>query len=152
MEEKSSRPSEKLLSYLSDPTLPVLVHNNVPFTDPWSICEYLDESFPHNPLMPKDPARRARARIWARWIEEVYFSEGHFSDSMDSSIEKQFKYLQGALTRRPYLVSSELSLIDLYVFPFIKSIKQKNNMKLNADLFPKLSTWYSRFLNENTSV
>jgi UPF0176 protein len=150
IEENSSRLSARILDHLAEPSLPLLVHQGVPFTDPWVICEYLDDAFPHSPLMPKDAARRARARIWARWMESLYFSESEGDGSGEASeLIKQLRYLQGAITRRNYFVSSELSLIDLYLFSFIRSLKRRRNLKLSIDLFPRLSLWYSKFENEN---
>ena len=35
------------------------------------ICEYLDEKYPHNPLVPSDLVERARMRAWTHYIEEV---------------------------------------------------------------------------------
>ena len=40
----------------------------------WSssvICEYLDEKYPQNPLVPSDLVERARMRAWMHYIEEV---------------------------------------------------------------------------------
>jgi glutathione S-transferase len=35
------------------------------------ICEYLDEKYPQNPLVPADIIERARMRAWTHYIEEV---------------------------------------------------------------------------------
>ena len=46
--------------------IPVLVHGDLVLTDSSVICAWLDEAFPGHPLLPMDPADRARAR----WLEE----------------------------------------------------------------------------------
>jgi glutathione S-transferase len=46
--------------------IPVLVHGDLVLTDSSVICAWLDEAFPGHPLLPDDPADRARAR----WLEE----------------------------------------------------------------------------------
>jgi len=46
--------------------IPVLIDDSVTLCDSTVICEYLDERYPNPSLMPRDPARRARAR----WLEE----------------------------------------------------------------------------------
>ncbi|MFY0533749.1 glutathione S-transferase family protein [Nannocystis pusilla] len=46
--------------------IPVLVDGDLTLTDSTVICEYLDEVHPTPPLLPRDPALRARAR----WLEE----------------------------------------------------------------------------------
>jgi glutathione S-transferase len=46
--------------------IPVLIDDAVTLCDSTVICEYLDERHPNPPLLPRDPASRARAR----WLEE----------------------------------------------------------------------------------
>jgi len=40
--------------------VPTLVHDGTPVIESTLICEYLDDTFPDPPLMPKHPAERAR--------------------------------------------------------------------------------------------
>ena len=42
--------------------VPTLVHDGKPVNELTLICEYIDETFPEPPLMPKDPWQRSRAR------------------------------------------------------------------------------------------
>lgn len=51
--------------------VPTLVHDGRPVYESSIICEYLDEVFPRQPLMPKDPHARAEARRWFRYHDEV---------------------------------------------------------------------------------
>ncbi len=51
--------------------VPTLVHDGEPVLDSSVICEYLDETFPGNPLVPRDALGRARLRTWLRYLEEV---------------------------------------------------------------------------------
>jgi glutathione S-transferase len=37
------------------------------------ICEYIDDTFPDPPLIPKDPAERARMRLWSKFVDEGLF-------------------------------------------------------------------------------
>ena len=53
--------------------VPTLVHNGLPIVESTLICEYIDETFPNPPLMPKDPAGRARARSWSKTVDEGLF-------------------------------------------------------------------------------
>jgi len=51
--------------------VPTLVDDGVPIVESSVICEYLDEKYPHNPLVPSDIVERARMRAWTHYIEEV---------------------------------------------------------------------------------
>jgi len=48
--------------------VPVLLHEGQVLTQSMAICEYLDESFEHYPLLPADPLERARVRSLALQI------------------------------------------------------------------------------------
>ncbi len=51
--------------------VPTLVDDGVPIIESSVICEYLDEKYPQNPLVPSDIVERARMRAWMHYIEEV---------------------------------------------------------------------------------
>jgi glutathione S-transferase len=51
--------------------VPTLVDDGIPIIESSVICEYLDEKYPQNPLVPGDLVRRARMRAWMHYIEEV---------------------------------------------------------------------------------
>ena len=51
--------------------VPTLVDEGVPIVESSVICEYLDEKYPQNPLVPSDIVERARMRAWMHYIEEV---------------------------------------------------------------------------------
>ena len=51
--------------------VPTLVDDGIPIIESSVICEYLDEKYPHNPLVPSDLVERARMRAWTHYIEEV---------------------------------------------------------------------------------
>jgi glutathione S-transferase len=50
--------------------VPTLVHDGTPIIESTLICEYLDDTFPDPPLMPNDPAGRARMRLWSKMVDE----------------------------------------------------------------------------------
>jgi glutathione S-transferase len=53
--------------------VPTLVHDGTPVIESTLICEYLDDTFPDPPLIPKDPADRARMRLWSKFVDEGLF-------------------------------------------------------------------------------
>ena len=53
--------------------VPTLVHDGTPVIESTLICEYIDETFPEPPLIPKEPAERARMRLWSKFVDEGLF-------------------------------------------------------------------------------
>lgn len=53
--------------------VPTLVHDGIPIIESTLICEYIDETFPEPPLIPKDPAERTRMRLWSKFVDEGVF-------------------------------------------------------------------------------
>ena len=53
--------------------VPTLVHDGTPIIESTLICEYIDETFPDPPLIPKDPAARTSMRLWSKFVDEGVF-------------------------------------------------------------------------------
>ena len=53
--------------------VPTLVHDGTPIIESTLICEYIDETFPDPPLIPKDSAERTRMRLWSKFVDEGLF-------------------------------------------------------------------------------
>jgi glutathione S-transferase len=71
VEEKLEKKSASLLEY--NPVrkkVPVLLHNAKPVSESLIILEYIDETWTHNPFLPTHPYERARARFWAKFVDD----------------------------------------------------------------------------------
>ena len=67
--ERPGRPSEDLALLNPTHTLPTLADRDTVIYPARVIVEYLDERYPHPPMMPPDPAQRARLRMVLDRIE-----------------------------------------------------------------------------------
>lgn len=50
--------------------VPVLVHDGFALPESTVIMEYLEDIYPNPERRPKDPASRARMRLWTKWPDE----------------------------------------------------------------------------------
>jgi glutathione S-transferase len=51
--------------------VPILVHDGRVVVESTVINEYLEDAFPEIALRPSDPHRRARMRVWSKWVDEI---------------------------------------------------------------------------------
>src|SRR3982751_1136704 len=65
---------EDLLDLNPYHTTPTLIDRDLVLYDSRVIMEYLDERFPHPPLMPVDPVSRAQVRLPLHPIERDWYS------------------------------------------------------------------------------
>ena len=109
-------------------TVPTLVDRDLTLYDSRVIIEYLDERFPHPPLMPVDPVTRAQFRLALFRIETDWYSIAEESeDSNDGKLgTKSRKMLRESILQsaelfgaRPYFLSEEFSLVDCTIAPLL---------------------------------
>ena len=91
------------------------------------IMEYLDERFPHPPLMPVDPVARASNRQFRyRVMRDLYALIEDIENGHDGSAATAKKTMRDNLTaltpmfaQKPYFMSDEYSLVDCCMAPLI---------------------------------
>ncbi|WP_019555704.1 glutathione S-transferase N-terminal domain-containing protein [Thiomicrorhabdus arctica] len=113
---------EDLLELNPYGTLPTLVDRELVLYDPQVIIEYLDERFPHPPLMAVDPISKARSRQMLRQIEtEWYPLVDTIVNSDDQAavkvarrnLQERLIQLIPAFEHKPYFMNEEYSLVDI---------------------------------------
>lgn len=109
------------------------------------IMEYLDERFPHPPLMPVDPVARAKNRqLCYRVRRDIY---GPIVDlaadneiaaaNARKAIRDNLTAIAGAFTQMPYFMSEEYTLVDCCLAPVMWRL-QYFGIKLPASAKPLL--------------
>lgn len=109
-------------------TMPTLVDRDLVLYDSRVIIEYLDERFPHPPLMPVDPVTRAQFRLALFRIESDWYSlaEQYEADSDHRLSSKSRKMLRESIiasaelfAAKPFFLSDEFSLVDCSIAPIL---------------------------------
>jgi len=109
-------------------TVPTLVDRDLTLYDSRVIIEYLDERFPHPPLMPVDPVTRAHFRLALFRIETDWYSIAEEAEtSNDGKLgTKSRKLLRESILQstelfgaRPFFLSEEFSLVDCTIAPLL---------------------------------
>jgi RNA polymerase-associated protein len=120
---------EDLLDLNPDHSLPTLVDRDLVLYDSRIIIEYLDERFPHPPLMPVDPVSRAQFRLALHRIERDWYGLAKQLDKLGPDASDAPR-LRGELRdlivqtgdfvrNKPYFVSDEISLVDVTIAPIL---------------------------------
>ncbi len=107
-------------------TIPTLVDRDLVLHDAQVILEYLDERFPHPPMMPIDPIQKAIVRQQLRLVEtEWYPLLSAITEADDKKAAMQARkqlferlvQLIPVLTEKDYFLSDEFTLLDLSMAP-----------------------------------
>lgn len=109
-------------------TVPTLIDRDLTLYEPHVILEYLDERFPHPPLMPVYPIMRANARLTMYRIKKEWYSalETILKKPNSDEANKARRNLTDDLTaisaifkEYPYFMNTEFSMIDCYMAPLL---------------------------------
>jgi|TARA_B110000014_G_C20086090_1_gene568053 RNA polymerase-associated protein len=118
---------EDLLDLNPYGTVPTLIDRELALYEAKIIIEYLDERFPHPPLMPVYPVARGRSRLMMHRIESDWYSlakiilTGSADDAAKARVDLKESLLSVApiLNEAPYFMSEEFSLVDCYLAPLL---------------------------------
>lgn len=108
-------------------SLPTLIDRELVLYGSQVIMEYIDERFPHPPLMPVDPVSRANNRLMLYRIEvDLYSHINMITGGTAKQAEKARKELRDSLTaispafeQLPFFMSEDFSLIDCSLAPLL---------------------------------
>ena len=119
---------EDLLDLNPYHSLPTLVDRDLVLYDSRIIIEYLDERFPHPPLMPVDPVTRAQFRLALYRIERDWYSLiGEIEREEDRrQLPRLRKMLLDTIVQgvelfqlKPFFLADEFSLVDATLAPIL---------------------------------
>ena len=133
-EAKPEETPEDILSISPYHKLPILVDRDLAIHDPSVMMEYLDERFPHPPLLPVYPVQRALSRLWITRVEKEWSSRldilmaGKGRETVLSKARKELREsiiaIAPIFAEKPYFMNDEFSLVDCCVAPILWRLKE----------------------------
>ncbi|OOH91333.1 stringent starvation protein A [Pasteurellaceae bacterium 15-036681] len=120
--------SEDLMEVNPRGTVPTLVDRDLILSNARIIMEYLDERFPHPPLMPVYPVLRAQCRLNMQRIEQDWYTLIDLIDRDPTTDEakkalnqlrEEILALGPVFADADYFLSEDFSLVDCYVAPLL---------------------------------
>lgn len=128
-----SRKPEDLAEINPYNSLPTLLDRDLVLYEANVIMEYLDERFPHPPLLPVYPVQRALSRLWITRVEKEW--SGRLDILMagkgrETTITKARKELRESIisiapifSEKPFFMNEEFTLVDCCVAPILWRLK-----------------------------
>lgn len=122
-----TNPPEDLSELNPYNTVPTLIDRDLVLYDSRVIVEYLDERFPHPPLMPVDPVSRAKTRLALHRVEKDWFPLMHdILNKGEKTAAKARKMLRESIISSnelfkalPFFLSEDYSLVDATIAPLL---------------------------------
>src|SRR3989338_8899857 len=124
-----NQPDEDLLALNPYGNFPTLVDRDLVLYDIDVIMEYLDERFPHPPLLPVYPIARAKSRLMLQRIETDWYALARIIESEKAtaaeketarkSLRDMLVTLAPVFAESSYFLSEEFTLVDCRIAPLL---------------------------------
>lgn len=124
LDESAAADMAELNPYNQTPTL---VDRDLVLYDASVINDYLDERYPHPPLMPVDPVSRAQLRLvhyrvvkdWFSLAYEIESTSGKKADQAAKQLKESIIAANELFKMSDFVLSDELSLVDCTLGPLM---------------------------------
>ena len=106
-------------------SVPTLVDRDLRLYESRIIMEYLDERFPHPPLLPVDPVTRANSRLYMYRVERDWYSLMDRIIKDEDAVQSRKELRESLIVTspvfaaKPFFMSDEFSLVDCCVAPLL---------------------------------
>jgi RNA polymerase-associated protein len=123
----ANHPCEDLAELNPYNSLPTLVDRDLVLYRSNIIMEYLDERFPHPPLLPVYPVARAKSRLMMHRIDNDWYSllariegdDAKDADAARNELKNGLTALTPIFSNMPYFLSEDFSLVDCCIGPLL---------------------------------
>lgn len=143
--------------------IPVLKHGNLMMSESQAICEYLEETNPTPPLLPRDPEGRYEVRRLVAWFDGKFNEEvttkllgervfrkikgNGYPDSANvkagaKAIKFHLDYMAWLLDKRRWLAGNEMTLADFAAAAHLSCLDYISDVDWNRSEVVK--DWYAK--------
>ena len=133
VEVDPSRKPEALAEVNPYNTVPTLVDRDLVLYESKVIMEYLDERFPHPPLLPVYPVARARSRLlmhridtdWGKAVDLLMIGKGRETvlTRTRQELREGLVAIAPVFADKPFFMNDEFTLVDCCVAPVLWRLK-----------------------------
>lgn len=157
LQESASQELAELNPYLS---LPTLVDRELMLYEPLVMAEFLDERFPHPPMLPVYPVARAEIRQliyriendWCRHVNVLISgASGNDTDLARSALTESFASVAPVFKEMDYFMSQELTLADCCIAPILWRLPLLN-ISLTEPAFKPMNQYMRRVFSRKGFV
>ena len=163
VEERYWEPTPDFLRRNPAGKVPVLRIDTKVMSESQAICEYLEESIPNPPLMPRDPEARYEVRRLCAWFDDKFHEEvtsklvyerinkkimgQGYPDSKNvkfgaGRIKVHLDYMAGLLDQRRWLAGDQMTLADLTAAAHLSCLDYNSDVDWNRQAGVK--DWYAK--------
>lgn len=137
---------------------PTLVDRDMVLYGTWVVTEYLDERYPHPPLMPVDPVSRSRLRLamyrmYRDWIDAGKIIETSGGEKKIAAARQQLRdsliASDDLFGLTPFLLHDELSLADCALVPLLWRLPAYD-INLTTKQAPKVNQYMDRMFRRDS--
>jgi len=163
VEERYWEQSAEFLRRNPAAKVPILKTESLMLAESSAICEYLEETTPEPPLMPRDPEGRAEMRRLVMWFDDKFHHEvtanllyervnkkltGHgYPDSTNvkegaKKIKFHLDYMGWLLDHRRWLAGDKMTLADFAAAAHLSSLDYIRDVDWNRNA--QVKDWYAK--------
>lgn len=110
-------------------SVPTLVDRDLVLYEPGVILEYLEERYPHPPLLPVYPVARANTRLlvhriqrdWCALVDRIQQRRATEDERLQArkELRESLSGVSPIFAEKPYFLSDEISVVDCCLLPIL---------------------------------
>ena len=144
-------PPEELADLNPYNALPTLVDRDLVLYEPNIMMEYLDERFPHPPLLPVYPVARANSRLmihriqtdWCGLVDQILEDpSAKGADAARKELRESLQATAPLFGEMPFFLSEEFTIVDCCIAPILWRLPA-----MGIELDPKQAKQITKYMD-----